>query len=87
MTQKPFSVGVRIEHPQDLIDIAQYGAPGRELGLPPADYKLSWRCENGRGVYTFCMCPGGKVVVASSQAGGVLYEEDMYQIYKAANER
>lgn len=72
MTQKPFSVGVRIEHPQDLIDIAQYGAPGRELGLPPADYKLSWRCENGRGVYTFCMCPGGKVVVASSQAGGVV---------------
>ena len=72
MTQKPFSVGVRIEHPQDLIDIAQYGAPGRELGLPPADYKLSWRCENGRGVYTFCMCPGGKVVIASSQAGGVV---------------
>ena len=72
MTQKPFSVGVRIEHPQDLIDIAQYGAPGKELGLPPADYKLSWRCENGRGVYTFCMCPGGKVVVASSQAGGVV---------------
>ena len=72
MSQKPFSVGVRIEHPQDLIDIAQYGAPGRELGLPPADYKLSWRCENGRGVYTFCMCPGGKVVIASSQAGGVV---------------
>ena len=72
MSQKPFSVGVRIEHPQDMIDIAQYGAPGRELGLPPADYKLSWRCENGRGVYTFCMCPGGKVVIASSQAGGVV---------------
>ena len=72
MSQKPFSVGVRIEHPQDLIDIAQYGAPGRELGLPPADYKLNWRCENGRGVYTFCMCPGGKVVVASSQEGGVV---------------
>lgn len=72
MSQKPFSVGVRIEHPQDMIDIAQYGAPGRKLGLPPADYKLSWRCENGRGVYTFCMCPGGKVVIASSQAGGVV---------------
>ena len=72
MSQKPFSVGVRIEHPQDMIDIAQYGAPGRELGLPPADYKLSWRCENGRGVYTFCMCPGGKVVIASSHAGGVV---------------
>lgn len=72
MSQKPFSVGVRIEHPQDLIDMAQYGAPGRELGLPPADYKLNWRCENGRGVYTFCMCPGGRVVTASSQEGGVV---------------
>ena len=72
MRQKPFSVGVRIEHPQDLIDTAQYGAPGREMGLPPADYKLNWRCEDGRGVYTFCMCPGGKVIVASSQAGGVV---------------
>ena len=72
MAQKPFSIGVRIEHPQDMIDIAQYGAPAGELGLPVADYKLNYRCENGRGVYTFCMCPGGKVVVASSQEGGVV---------------
>ena len=72
MSQKPFSIGVRIEHPQDVIDTAQYGAPARELGLPVADYKLNWRCENGRGVYTFCMCPGGKVVIASSQEGGVV---------------
>ena len=72
MAQKPFSIGVRIEHPQEMIDIAQYGAPAAELGLPTADYKLNYRCENGRGVYTFCMCPGGKVVVASSQEGGVV---------------
>ena len=71
MNQKPFSMGVRIEHPQDLIDISQYGAPGRELGLPVSDYKISYRCDNGRGVYSFCMCPGGKVIVASSQKGGV----------------
>ena len=72
MAQKPFSIGVRIEHPQEMIDIAQYGAPAAELGLPTADYKLNYRCEDGRGVYTFCMCPGGKVVVASSQEGGVV---------------
>ncbi len=72
MTQKPFSIGVRIEHPQDMIDMAMYGAPAGKLGLPVAEYKLSHRCENGRGVYTFCMCPGGEVVVASSQEGGVV---------------
>lgn len=69
MSQKPFSIGVRIEHPQSLIDRSQYGDT---KGLPPADYKLSHRCENGRGVYTFCMCPGGEVVIASSQEGGVV---------------
>lgn len=69
MTQKPFSIGVRIEHPQSLIDRAQYGD---NKGLPPAEYKLSHRCENGRGVYTFCMCPGGEVVMASSMEGGVV---------------
>ncbi len=69
MTQKPFSIGVRVEHPQELIDRAQYGAA---KGLPPAEYKLSHRCDNGRGVYTFCMCPGGEVVMASSQEGGVV---------------
>ena len=72
MQQKPFSVGVRIEHPQEMVDIAQYGVPGSHIGLPTADYKLNWRCENGRGVYTFCMCPGGKVVTASSQEGGLV---------------
>lgn len=69
MTQKPFSIGVRIEHPQSLIDRAQYGDT---KGLPPAEYKLSHRCENGRGVYTFCMCPGGEVVMASSMENAVV---------------
>ncbi len=72
MEQKPFSIGVRIEHPQEMVDIAQYGVTGSRAGLPPADYKLNWRCENGRGVYTFCMCPGGKVVTAASQEGGLV---------------
>ena len=72
MEQKPFSIGVRIEHPQDMIDISQYGKPSRELGLPVADYKINHRCSDGRGVYTFCMCPGGKVVVASSCEGMVV---------------
>ncbi len=72
MQQKPFSIGLRIEHPQEVIDRAQYGAAAEEVGLPPADYKINHRCENGRGVYTFCMCPGGEVIVASSQKGGVV---------------
>ena len=77
MKQKPFSIGLRIEHSQDMVDIAQYGKPARELGLPVAEYKLSYRCEEdgsakGRGVYTFCMCPGGQVIGASSQIGGVV---------------
>ncbi len=69
MTQKQFSMGVRVEHPQKLIDIAQYGRSSEELGLPPAEYKLAVRTEDGRGVYTFCMCPGGQVVAASSEEG------------------
>ena len=72
MEQKPFSIGARIEHPQDIIDRAQYGMTAAEAGLPPADYKINHRCENGRGVYTFCMCPGGEVIVASTQEGRVV---------------
>lgn len=67
MEQKPFSIGVRIEHPQKVIDKAQYGDPSIAEKLGAADYKLNHRCENGRGVYTFCMCPGGVVVDASSE--------------------
>lgn len=68
MAQKPLSIGVRLEHPQRIIDQAQYGG---QTGLPPASYKLSCRAQNGRGVYSFCMCPGGEVVTASTQPGMV----------------
>ena len=68
MAQKPLSIGVRLEHPQRIIDQAQYGD---QAGLPPASYKLSCRAQNGRGVYSFCMCPGGEVVTASTQPGMV----------------
>ncbi|MBR4150122.1 MAG: hypothetical protein IKR08_01940 [Firmicutes bacterium] len=69
MEQKPFSMGVRIEHLQRDIDAAQYGAPHGELGLWPAEYKLSVKLGSGRGVYTFCMCPGGFVVASASEPG------------------
>ncbi len=69
MERKPFSMGVRIEHLQRDIDIAQYGAPAADLGLWPAEYKLSARLADGRGVYTFCMCPGGYVVASASEPG------------------
>lgn len=69
MEQKPFSIGVRIQHPQEWIDQAQYGDANLAKILGPADYKLSYHCENGRGVYTFCMCPGGEVIMAASGQG------------------
>ena len=69
MEPKPFSMGVRIEHKQETIDKAQYGST--ELPLPPADYKLVKHLDN-ETVYTFCMCPGGYVVAAASEEGGVV---------------
>lgn len=66
MTQKAFAVGVRVEHPQELIDLMQYGQPSGAV-LPAADYKLTCQLADGRGVYSFCMCPGGYVVNASSE--------------------
>ena len=66
MQAKPFAVGVRIEHPQKMIQISQYGEEMADI-LPAASYKLAEKLENGRGVYTFCMCPGGYVVNASSE--------------------
>ena len=69
--RKPFSVGFRIEHSQNVIDRAQYGASAGHPALPPAEYKLHARLPDGRGVYTFCMCPGGTVVPAASRPGGV----------------
>lgn len=71
MERKPFSVGVRIEHPQALIDRAQYGKAAGHPALGAADYKLAVHLPSGRGVYTFCMCPGGEVVCAASEEGGV----------------
>ncbi|XMB73231.1 hypothetical protein RJI07_01740 [Mycoplasmatota bacterium WC30] len=70
--QKPFSIGVRIEHPQDLINKAQYGESKDHPSLGAADYKLSYHSKNGRSAYTFCMCPGGFVVNASSESGGIV---------------
>ena len=70
--QKPFSVGARIEHPQKLIDKAQYGAFAGHPKLGAADYKLSCHGLHQRGAYTFCMCPGGTVVAAASEKGGVI---------------
>ena len=71
MEPKPFSMGVRIEHRQTDIDKAQYGLTDRGE-LPPADYKLSCHLPDGSSAYTFCMCPGGSVVAAASQIGGVV---------------
>ncbi len=71
MEPKPFSMGVRIEHPQERIDISQYGTV-RPKGIPPADYKLSVHLPDGSSAYTFCMCPGGYVVAAASQQGGIV---------------
>jgi uncharacterized FAD-dependent dehydrogenase len=69
---KPFSIGFRIEHPQALIDRARYGANTGNPQLGAADYKLVHHASNGRSVYSFCMCPGGTVVAATSEAGRVV---------------
>ncbi len=66
---KPFSIGFRIEHPQSLIDKCRFGNHAGHERLGAADYKLVHHCSNGRSVYSFCMCPGGKVVAAASEPG------------------
>lgn len=70
--QKPFSIGVRIEHLQSMVDAAQYGRYAGRPELGAADYKLAVHLPNGRSAYTFCMCPGGQVVAAASEAGRVV---------------
>lgn len=80
---KPFSVGVRIEHPQKLIGEAQYGEDYKNL--PAADYKLAEHLENGRGVYTFCMCPGGYVVGATSEKNMVVTNGMSYRARDGEN--
>ena len=72
MEAKPFSVGFRIEHPQSLIDQARFGPNAGNAILGAADYKLVHHASNGRGVYSFCMCPGGTVVAATSEVERVV---------------
>jgi uncharacterized FAD-dependent dehydrogenase len=69
---KPFSIGFRIEHPQSLIDVCRFGKQAGHPLLGAADYKLVHHCKNGRSVYSFCMCPGGTVVAATSEEGHVV---------------
>ncbi len=72
MEAKAFSIGVRIEHPQSVIDAARWGRHAGHPLLGAADYKLVHHAQNGRAVYSFCMCPGGTVVAATSEAGRVV---------------
>ncbi len=72
MEAKPFSIGVRIEHPQSWIDRARYGNCAGHPDLGAAAYSLAHHCANGRTVYSFCMCPGGRVVAATSEEGRVV---------------
>ena len=69
---KPFSIGFRVEHPQTLIDKARFGPAAGHPILGAADYKLVHHCANGRAAYSFCMCPGGQVVAATSEPGRVV---------------
>lgn len=84
MTAKSFAVGVRIEHPQAMINLSQYGIsdPG---GLGAAPYKVTRKLENGRGIYSFCMCPGGYVVNASSEPGRLAVNGMSYQARDSQN--
>ncbi len=70
--QKPFAMGVRIEHHQDMIDKNQYGSLEHRKHLGASDYKLTHKASNGRSVYSFCVCPGGMVVASSSEDGGLV---------------
>lgn len=83
--QKPFAVGVRIEHPRSMIDESQYGAFAGHPALGAADYKLNCRPSGGRGVYTFCMCPGGEVVAAASADGQLVVNGMSEHARNAAN--
>jgi hypothetical protein len=72
MRQKAFAMGVRVEHPQDLIDRSQYGPNQGHPSLAPADYKLVCNLGPARAAYSFCMCPGGEVIQCASEPGGVV---------------
>lgn len=81
---KPFAVGVRIEHPQSLINEAQYGALSKDARLGAAEYQLTAKA-GGRGVYTFCMCPGGEVVASASEEGGVVTNGMSFHVRSGEN--
>ncbi|MCJ7663620.1 MAG: hypothetical protein MUO24_05205 [Desulfobacterales bacterium] len=85
MIAKPFSVGMRIEHPQHLIDQAQYGVFAGNPRLGPAEYKLVYHAPDGRSAYTFCMCPGGEVIAAASEPGGIVTNGMSLQARGGAN--
>ncbi|MHB8050553.1 MAG: NAD(P)/FAD-dependent oxidoreductase, partial [Coriobacteriia bacterium] len=72
LVPKPFSLGVRVEHSQELVNRSQYGGAAGHPALGAADYRLSAHLPSGRSAYTFCMCPGGEVVAAASEPGGVV---------------
>ena len=81
---KPFAIGVRIEHLQSEIDRSQYGTVSSDI-LPPAEYKLATHLSNGRGVYTFCMCPGGVVVNSASEENTYVTNGMSYQSRSGTN--
>ncbi len=85
MEQKSFAMGVRIEHPRELIDRSQYGSFAGHPALGAASYKLACHTRDERGVYTFCMCPGGHVIAAASQEGGVVTNGMSYHARDAEN--
>lgn len=72
LENKAFAVGFRIEHPQKLINLAQYGKFAEHPRLGAADYRLSWQSKSGRGVFTFCMCPGGEVVASNARPESIV---------------
>lgn len=83
--RKPFSVGFRVEHAQNMIDLSQYGESDDLRFLPPAEYKLFTHCKNGRTVYSFCMCPGGEVVNASAENGHLVTNGMSYHARNGRN--
>ncbi len=83
--QKPFAIGVRIEHPQIVVNKAQYGDFYDNPRLGAADYKLTHKCQNGRSAYTFCMCPGGEVIASSSSEGELVVNGMSYHARSGRN--
>lgn len=85
IVQKPFAIGVRVEHKQEDIDRNQYGEAAGDDVLGAADYKLVHQCKNGRGVYSFCMCPGGIVTGAASEENRVVTNGMSYRARNLEN--